>query len=103
MNTLVYDANEINSTIIRFGDAQLILRENGRNELIGGSPSDQIAAREYISLFLHEVIVNSPSRGGRGHPIGIVNRSTQNFVRKSILPGENGDIMHATVDENSLR
>ncbi len=50
------------STVIQFGDAELILRENGRHELLGGSRSDQIAAREYISFFLHEVVVNSPIR-----------------------------------------
>ena len=50
-------------SVIRFGDTELILRENGRHELIGGSRSDQIAAREYISFFQHEVVVNSPIRG----------------------------------------
>ena len=61
---LFLETNETSdSTVIRFGDAALILRENGRHELIGGSRSDQVAAREYISFFLHEVVVNSPIRG----------------------------------------
>lgn len=64
MNVIVSQANETSeSTVIRFGDAQLILRENGRHELVGGSRSDQIAAREYISFFLHEVVVKSPIHG----------------------------------------
>ncbi len=64
MNVLIPETNETSdSTVIRFGDAELILRDNGRHELIGGSRSDHIAAREYISFFLHEVVVNSPIRG----------------------------------------
>jgi len=64
MNILVPETNETcNSTVIQFGDAELILRESDRHELVGGSRSDQIAVREYISLFLHEVVVNSPIRG----------------------------------------
>jgi hypothetical protein len=64
MNVLVSKTNETSeSTVIRFGNAELILRESGRHELVGGSRSDQIAAREYISFFLHEVVVNSPNRG----------------------------------------
>jgi hypothetical protein len=63
MNVLASETNEASdSAVIRFGDAELILRENGRHELVGGSRSDQIAAREYISFFLHEVVVNSPIR-----------------------------------------
>ena len=64
MNILVSETTEpCESTVIRFGDAELILRNNGGHELIGGSRSDHIAAREYISFFLHEVVVNSPTRG----------------------------------------
>jgi hypothetical protein len=64
MNILVPETNETGeSTVIWFGDAELILRENGHHELVGGSGSDQIAAREYISFFLHDVVVNSPSCG----------------------------------------
>ena len=64
MNVLIPETNETSdSTVLRFGDAELILRENGRHELVGGSRSDQIAAREYISFFLHEVVVNSPIHG----------------------------------------
>lgn len=61
MKMNIAETNDIcESTVIRFGDAELILRKNGRHELLGGSKSDQIVAREYISFFLHEVVVNSP-------------------------------------------
>jgi len=63
MNVLVSETTEpCESTVIRFGDAELILRENGCHELVGGCRADQIAAREYISFFLHDVVVNSPIR-----------------------------------------
>jgi len=58
-NALVSEKNETcESTVIRFGDAELILRENGRHKLISGPRSDQIAARGCILFFLHEVVAN---------------------------------------------
>src|SRR6266545_7485025 len=43
-------------TITTFGQAQLIRRVDGRLELCGGSRSDHTAAKEWISLFMHEAV-----------------------------------------------
>jgi len=40
--------------IATFGQAQLVAASKGRLELRGGSPADRLAAREWISLFMHE-------------------------------------------------
>ena len=43
-------------TVARFGAARLVRRDGGRHELIGGSPADHFAAREWCSLFHHELV-----------------------------------------------
>ena len=40
-----------------FGGAQLIECRRGKWRLEGGSRSDRLEAREFISLFMHEVVV----------------------------------------------
>ncbi len=43
--------------IIRyFGDARLIRNSNGQHALIGGSEQDVTAAKEWVSLFAHDVV-----------------------------------------------
>ena len=42
--------------ICRFGSAWLIRRANGRHELIGGTDNDFTAAKEWASLFAHEIV-----------------------------------------------
>ena len=39
-----------------FGQARLVAGGDGRVELVGGSASDQLEAREWISLFMHEAV-----------------------------------------------
>jgi len=39
-------------TIATFGDARLVKKLSGKIELIGGSPEDRDAAREWYSRFL---------------------------------------------------
>ncbi len=46
--------------IATFGQAQLVRHLNGRCEIRGGTPSDYACAREWCSLFLHEVSVPFP-------------------------------------------
>ena len=46
--------------ISRFGSAWLIRRANGRHELIGGTDSDFTAAKEWASLFAHEIVFSRP-------------------------------------------
>ena len=44
-----------------FGDARLIKTREGNWELKGGSQDDHQEATEWISLFMHEVVVNIPT------------------------------------------
>jgi hypothetical protein len=44
------------ATIAFFGAARLVKKGNGRHELIGGTAGDCTAAREWCSLFAHEVV-----------------------------------------------
>ena len=46
--------------INRFGNAWLIRRANGRHELIGGTDGDFTAAKEWASLFAHDVVFSRP-------------------------------------------
>ena len=48
--------------INRFGNAWLICRANGRHELIGGTEHDFTAAKEWASLFAHEVVFSRPAK-----------------------------------------
>jgi hypothetical protein len=55
-----------------FGDARLIKHLDGKLELIGGSPADHTAAKEWISLFLHSAVVTfvPPRPRALEHPAG---------------------------------
>ena len=44
-------------TLARFGQARLIQKPTGKIELVGGTVADRIAAKEWVSLFLHEATV----------------------------------------------
>lgn len=44
-------------TVAKFGTARLIQKPTGKIELIGGTAADRIAAKEWVSLFLHEATV----------------------------------------------
>jgi hypothetical protein len=52
--------------IAYFGQARLVRRLDCKFELRGGSIEDHCAAKEWISLFMHEVVLVRPSRGLRG-------------------------------------
>ncbi len=43
--------------IASFGEARLMKRADGRLELRGGTADDQTAAKEWISLFMHEAVL----------------------------------------------
>lgn len=51
--------------VATFGRARLLRSAEGRYELRGGSATDQADACEWISLFLHEAVVDRP---GTRHP-----------------------------------
>ena len=48
--------------IAYFGKARLVKRLDCRFELRGGSHEDHSAAKEWISLFMHEAILVGPTR-----------------------------------------
>jgi hypothetical protein len=47
------------TTIARFGPARLVKIFDGGYELVGGTPTDHAAAREWCSLFAPEVVFAS--------------------------------------------
>ena len=47
-------------TIAMFGAARLVRHLDGRHELVGGTAADQAAAREWISLFEHDIVLGRP-------------------------------------------
>ncbi|HXT40260.1 MAG TPA: hypothetical protein VN887_09570 [Candidatus Angelobacter sp.] len=54
--------------ITRFGAARLVRRIDRRLELRGGSADDHSAAREWISLFMHEAVPIVRRESERGNP-----------------------------------
>ena len=48
--------------VAAFGTARLVRNQNGRHELVGGTADDYAAAREWCSLFAHEVVFTSAPR-----------------------------------------
>jgi hypothetical protein len=57
---LVEDSERLEGELIaRFGEAALIRRLDGGWKLRGGSQADRCEAREWISLFLHEAVVEA--------------------------------------------
>lgn len=56
-NFLEYLRRGRGERIARWGEAELVRHVNGHYELRGGDPEDRQAAREWISLFLHEAVV----------------------------------------------
>lgn len=57
LNLLAWRKRDEGETLAQFGEARLIKRLTGKIELIGGSADDRTAAREYVSLFLHEAAI----------------------------------------------
>jgi hypothetical protein len=62
MKILVKRRNERYSLnlIACFGKARLLARADGRAELRGGSKSERAEAKEWISLFMHEMVLCAP-------------------------------------------
>ena len=53
-----YLRRERGELIASWGEAELIRHLDGRYELRGGTPEDRQAAREWISMFLHQAAVS---------------------------------------------
>jgi hypothetical protein len=49
--------------IAYFGQARLVKRLDSKFELRGGSVEDRSAAKEWLSLFMHEVVLVCPPQG----------------------------------------
>jgi len=47
--------------ITSFGSASLVQTGKGRHELIGGTADDFTAAKEWASLFAHDIVFRSPA------------------------------------------
>jgi hypothetical protein len=58
MNCLIKPARILN----RFGQAPLIQRADGKHELLGGSEEDYTEAKEWVSLFAHEIVFSQPMK-----------------------------------------
>lgn len=66
LNRLAWLKEDQGELIATFGDARLVKCLDGKIKLLGGSPDDRTAAREWCSLFLHEALISpSPSTSTR--------------------------------------
>ncbi len=61
LKSLFSQFNSEGEVIAYFGQSRLVKKLDGKLELIGGSKDDRTAAREWISLFLHEAVVREVS------------------------------------------
>ena len=56
VNFFGLDADAEREVLAVFGEARLVKLICGRLELRGGSAADQVAAKEWISLFKHDAV-----------------------------------------------
>ena len=45
------------TTVARFGSARLVKTRDGQHVVRGGSKSESLEAREWVSIFMHEVVI----------------------------------------------
>jgi hypothetical protein len=59
MKLQIHDGTQArgHEVIARFGQAVLIKQFDGTWQLKGGSEEDRLSAREWISLFMHEAVL----------------------------------------------
>ena len=57
LNLLTWPKQDEGEIMARFGEARLIKKLTGKIELVGGTEADRAAAREWISMFLHEAAI----------------------------------------------
>jgi hypothetical protein len=55
------EAREGTEVIALFGGAELVRHLDGTCEIVGGSGEDRDAARDWIALYLHSVVLREPS------------------------------------------
>lgn len=57
LNLLACRKQDEGETVASFGAARLVKKLNGRFELVGGTDEDRTAAKEWVSMFLHEATI----------------------------------------------
>jgi hypothetical protein len=57
INVIEFLHRQRGEIIASWGNAELVRRLDGRYELRGGTPEERQAAREWVSLFLHEAAI----------------------------------------------
>ena len=60
---LFQDEGEV---IAFFGQARLVKYLDGKTELLGGSAKDHTEAKEWISMFMHEAVLERQPRNTSG-------------------------------------
>jgi len=58
-NRLAWLPGDEGELIAKFGDARLVKYLDGKIKLLGGTPDERTAAKEWISLFLHEAVITA--------------------------------------------
>jgi hypothetical protein len=54
---LFSERTDSGKVIALFGDAKLVKTINSKYELRGGSKEDRTAAQEWVSMFMHEMVL----------------------------------------------
>ncbi len=62
LNHLYWFTKHEEEIIARFGDARLIRHLDGQHELVGGTPDDLVAAREWCSLYARDLVFSCAVR-----------------------------------------
>ena len=57
LNRIAWFTRDEGETLAVFGAARLVKHLDGKIQLLGGTPDDRRAAREWCSMFLHEAAV----------------------------------------------
>ncbi len=57
----VFIQTQSSHVIQHFGGARLVKHANGTHELLGGSAADLTAAKEWASLFAHDLVFSQPN------------------------------------------
>jgi hypothetical protein len=78
MNCIINPA----TVVKRFGHACLIKRVDGEYELVGGGEGDYTKAKEWVSLFAHEIVFSRPMKRRQSSALHAVSRSKLLDIRR---------------------
>ena len=68
------------SIINRFGNAWLVRASNGKTALVGGTASDFTEAKEWVSLFAHDVVFSRQVKQKSHKPTRLILCLSPNFL-----------------------